>query len=75
MATPVLTQIVEQVKSLPDNLQHQVLAFVHTLRTIAQRGTSGSLLLQFAGGISMDDIASMREAIENDCEQVDRNEW
>ena len=75
MAIPVLNQIVEQVKALPDNLQHQVLTFVRSLRTIAGRGTHGSLLLHFAGGISMDDIDSMREAIENDCERVDGNEW
>lgn len=75
MTTPVLNQIVEQVKALPDNLQHQVLTFVRSLRTIAGRGTPGSRLLQFAGGISMDDVASMRDAIENDCERVDGNEW
>jgi hypothetical protein len=75
MAIPVLEQIVEQVKALPDNLQHQVLTFVHSLRTVARRGTSGSSLLQFAGGISMEDVDSMREAIESDCERVDGNEW
>ena len=75
MAIPVLNQIMEQVKALPDNLQHQVLTFVRSLRTVSGRGTHGSLLLQFAGGISSDDVASMREAIENDCERVDGNEW
>jgi hypothetical protein len=75
MAIPVLEQIVEQVKALPDNLQHQVLMFVRSLRTVAKRGTPGAALLQFAGGISMDDVESMREAIENDCERVDGNEW
>jgi hypothetical protein len=75
MAVPVLNQIVEQVKALPDNLQHQVLTFVRSLRTIAGRGTPGLLLLQFAGGISVDDVTSMREAIDNDCERVDGNEW
>ena len=75
MAIPVLDQIVEQVKALPAHLQHQVLTFVRTLRTVPGRGTPGSALLQFAGGISIDDVASMREAIENDCERVDRNEW
>jgi hypothetical protein len=75
MAIPVLNQIVEQVKALPDNLQHQVLTFVRSLRTVAGRGTQGSLLLQFAGGISLDDVDIMRATIENDCERVDGNEW
>ena len=75
MAIPIVDQIAEQVKALPDNLQHQVLTFVRSLRTTAGRGTPGSSLLQFAGGISIEDIDSMREAIENDCERIDRNEW
>ena len=75
MAIPVLDQIVEQVRALPDNLQHQVLTFVRSLRTVTERGTHGSLLLKFAGGISTNDVDSMREAIENDCERVDRDEW
>ena len=75
MAIPVLNQIIEQVKALPDHLQHQVLTFVRSLRTVAGHGTPGSALLRFAGGISMDDVARMREAIENDCERIDGNEW
>lgn len=75
MAIPILEQIVEQVRALPDNLQHQVLTFVRTLRTVARRGTPGQVLLQFAGRISMEDVDSMREAIENDCERLDGNEW
>jgi hypothetical protein len=75
MALPVLNQIIDQVKALPDNLQHQVLAFVRSLRSAAGRGTPGLMLLQFAGGISMDDVDRMREAIESDCEQVEGNEW
>jgi hypothetical protein len=75
MTTPVLTEIVEQVKILPDKLQFQVLAFVRTLRTLAQKGTPGKSLLKFAGSISAKDVEEMREAIETGCEQVDLNEW
>lgn len=32
MSNPIITQIVEQVNHLPDNLQQQVLNFVLTLR-------------------------------------------
>jgi hypothetical protein len=32
MSNPIITQIVEQVNDLPDNLQQQVLNFVFTLR-------------------------------------------
>jgi hypothetical protein len=32
MSSPIITQIIEQVNDLPDNLQQQVLNFVLTLR-------------------------------------------
>ncbi len=75
MVTPVVTEIVEQVQVLPDNLQYQVLSFVRTLRTLAQPGTSGKELLTFAGRISLDDVEEMRDAIKAGCEQVEWNEW
>ncbi|MBC8496703.1 MAG: hypothetical protein ISS57_15925 [Anaerolineales bacterium] len=75
MTTPVLTEIVEQVKTLPDRLQYQVLSFVRTLRTLTQNGTPGIELLQFAGSIPAQDVKEIRQAIETGCEQVDWNEW
>ena len=75
MVTPITTEIIEQVKILPDNLQYQVLTFVRTLRTLAQRGAPGKVLLPFAGSIPAQDIEEIRQAIETGCEQVDLNEW
>ena len=75
MVTPVLTEILEQVKMLPDNLQYQVLTFIRTLRTLTQQGTPGNVLLQFAGSIPAQDVEAIRQAIETGCEQVDLNEW
>lgn len=75
MAAPLVSEIMEQVKALPDNLQYQVLSFARTLRTITQQGIPGKLLLQFAGSIPADDVEQIRQAIETDCEQVDWNEW
>ncbi len=75
MTTTVLTEIVEQVKILPDRLQYQVLSFVRTLRTLTQNGTPGTELLQFAGSIPAQDVQEIRQAIEIGCEQVDWNEW
>ncbi len=75
MVTPITTEIIEQVKILPDNLQYQVLTFVRTLRTLTQYGTPGKALLQFAGSIPAHDVEEIRQAIENGCEQVDLDEW
>ena len=75
MITPITTEILEQVKELPDNLQYQVLTFVKTLRASTQRGVPGKELLQFAGSISAMDVQNIRQAIETGCEQVDWDEW
>ncbi len=60
---------------MPEGSQKQVLEFAKTLNHSAIRGVPGSQLLRFAGTITSDDIALMREAIEQDCEQVDINDW
>jgi hypothetical protein len=38
-------------------------------------GTARQQLLRLAGSIPPDDLELMREAIEQDCERVDLNEW
>jgi hypothetical protein len=75
MASLVLTEILEQTKILPDNLQYQVLAYIRTLKATTQKGTPGKALLKFAGSIPAEDVETMRETIEAGCEQVDLNEW
>lgn len=75
MSSMIVTKVVEQLETLPENLQRQVLVFVQALQRFAQPGVPGKRLLQFAGAIPMDDLQLMRQAIENGCEQVDLNEW
>ena len=75
MDTPILSEIAKKIKSLPDNLQRQVLIFVDALQVSFMRGTPGKLLLEFAGTISPDDLSLMKQAIESGCEQVDSSEW
>lgn len=60
---------------MPQHLQSQVLEFARTLVTAEARGTPGQQLLRFAGSIPPDELQLMREAIEQDCERVDINEW
>jgi hypothetical protein len=75
MSDAVITQIVQQTEALPANLQQQVLDFVRELAAFVQRGVPGEKLVQFAGTIPADDLQLMRQAIEDDCEQVDWHEW
>jgi hypothetical protein len=75
MDSPILNEITKKIKTLPDNLQRQVLIFVDALQVSSTRGVRGELLLEFAGTISPDDLLLMGQVIESGCEQVDGSEW
>ena len=75
MDTLAINEIMKKIKSLPDNLQRQVLIFVDALQISSMRGTPGKRLQKFAGTISTDDLNVMKQSIETGCEQVDGSEW
>ena len=75
MSSAITTKVIEQLDTLPEDLQRQVLEFVQALQVFVRQGVPGKQLLPFAGAISLDDLESMRQAIESGCEQVDLNEW
>ncbi len=71
----IADQIVEQLKTLPYEMQRQVLEFTRALSLSTPHGVQGTQLLQFAGTIPPNDLELMRQAIEEGCERVDTNEW
>lgn len=75
MNNRITAQVVQQLETLPENLQRQVLEFVQALQLLAQRGVSGKQLLGFAGTIPPDDVELMRKAIETECGRADLDEW
>ena len=75
MNIPIIDEVVEQLKVMPQHLQWQVLEFVRALVKAEVRGTPGQQLLRFAGSIPANDLQLMSEAIEQDCERIDINEW
>ena len=75
MNITIIDEVVEQLKVMPQSLQRRVLEFVRALIKVEVRGTPGQNLLRFAGSIPPDDLQLMREAIEQDCERIDVNEW
>ncbi|MEA5499009.1 hypothetical protein VB834_10115 [Limnoraphis robusta Tam1] len=75
MSISIIDEVIEQLKAMPQHLQWRVLEFARTLVNLEVQGTPGQQLLRFAGSIPADDLQLMREAIEQDCEQVDINEW
>ncbi len=60
---------------LPVEQQRQVLEFARTLVAPAIRGMAGSSLLRFAGAIGESDLDVIAQAVEEDCEGVDVDEW
>ncbi|XGB42140.1 MAG: hypothetical protein LVS60_18580 [Nodosilinea sp. LVE1205-7] len=75
MNIPIIDEVVEQLKIMPQHLQWQVLEFIRLLAKADVRGTPGQQLLRFAGSIPLDDLKLMGEAIEQDCQRVDVDEW
>ena len=53
MSNNIRTKVIEQLDTLPENLQRQVLEFVQALQVFAQRGVPGKQLLEFAGAIPL----------------------
>lgn len=75
MNSTVVTQVIEKLSRLPDELQHKVLEFIQALTDSVQHGVPGRQLLRFAGVIPLDDLHQMRLVIEAGCEQADVDEW
>jgi hypothetical protein len=75
MDTSIVDEVVQQLREMPENLQQRVLEFARAVANCPIQGVAGSQLLNFAGTIQPDDIELMREAIAQDCGQVDANEW
>jgi len=75
MDTPIVEEVVEQLKGLSQELQARVLEYTRSLAQSTPRGIPGRQLLRFAGVIPLDDTELMTEAIEQGCERVDADEW
>jgi len=75
MKSSIVDQVIEQLSHMPQSLQLQVLQFARVLGQVRIQGTPGQVFLRFAGSIPQDDIALMQNAIEQDCGQVDLDEW
>ena len=67
--------LLREVSQLPPPLQRKVVDFARSLAQAKPRGTPGRQLLEFAGILSPEQAKAMMEAIEEDCERIDPNEW
>lgn len=73
--TTLVDQVVDQLKTLPYEMQWRVYEFTRALVVSVPRGIPGSQLVRFAGAIPLDELQLMRQTIEDGCEQVDTHEW
>ena len=53
MSETIISQVLDQLRTLPDKLQQEVLIFTQQLKAAAKVGVPGKNLLQFAGTIPL----------------------
>jgi hypothetical protein len=68
-------EMIKQIDKLPQNLQIKVFDLVKAIVNLKTQGVPGKVLLRFAGAIPPSDLKLMKQAIEEDCESVELNEW
>jgi hypothetical protein len=71
----VRKEIVNQIQRLDYEHQRRVLEFARALAVTGPKGVPGKQLLSFAGAIHADDLKTIKQAIEDNCEKVNLNEW
>ena len=67
--------IILQLETLPPGQLRQVLDFTLELSGESPKGISGKELLKFVGLFPPEDLEEIKQAIEEDCGQVDESEW
>jgi hypothetical protein len=70
MSMAIKEKLLEQVNTLPENMQRRVLDFAQALAMSTPKGVPGKQLLKFAGGISAEDARQMMKAVEEGCEKA-----
>jgi hypothetical protein len=73
----IYSELIKQLDHLPIVQQRRVLEYARSLLSspTTPRGIPGKELLRFAGTISKEDGQAMMDAIEEECERVDADEW
>jgi hypothetical protein len=64
-----------RIAQLDPDEKRRVLEYVRTLGPSRPLGTPGSALRPLFGSMSKEDVAEMRQAIEEGCERIDPDGW
>ena len=70
-----IQEIVDRLDKLTPVQQKQILNSVLSFLGEPIRGISGKELLEFVGLFPPEDLEEIKQAIEEDCGQVDESEW
>ena len=70
-----IREIVQRLETLSPGQLRQVLDFTLELSGESPKGISGKELLKFVGLFPPEDLEEIKQAIEEDCGQVDESEW
>ena len=71
-----IQEIVQRLENLSPGKQRQVLDFTLELSGESPKGISGKELLEFAAGLfPPEDLEEIKQAIEEDCGQINESEW
>ena len=70
-----IQEIVDRLEKLSPGQQRQVLDFTLELSGEPPKGISGKELLEFVGLFPPEDLEEIKQAIEEDCGQIDESEW
>ena len=70
-----IQEIVQRLDKLTPMQQKQILNSVLSFLGEPIRGTPGKELLKFVGLFPPEDIEQIKQAIEEDCGQIDESEW
>lgn len=73
----VRDELLQSIEKLSPEKQRELLAYARSLieSVLPAKGTPGKDLVVFGGAIEPSDLAKIMQAIEEDCEQVDRGAW
>ena len=70
-----IQEIVDRLGKLSPGQQRQVLDFTLELSGEVPKGIPLQELLEFVGLFPPEDLEEIKQAIEEDCRQVDESEW
>jgi hypothetical protein len=74
MATPLEDSFFSEFAQLSPDRQSEAIQFVRALQG-TPRGTPGPELMEYVGTIPHEDLAAIKQAIEEDCERIDPHGW